>query len=469
MITQLQNPSLNHPVSYEQRYKLILSFLFILSISVYSFISSDTAFEHLSLLIAAMLGGYMALTIGANDIANSMGPAVGSSAISMPVAICIAIVFEVTGAIFAGGEVVSTIKSDIINTQQILNPQRFVWLMLAALAAAGIWLNVATAAKAPVSTTQAIVGSMVGAASAAEGIAIVDWNTLFKITAAWVLSPLLGGALAAWLLYIMTKTIVEQANKLAAARRWVPIYVSLMVWAFITYLISKFASVILSENTHLFSAIGIEQVSLLSSFLLSTSIALLIFTLMKSTLKFTMSDENNDAASVNSLFNLPLVFAAAMMSFAHGANDVANVVAPLTTIYEAVVHGELVQQAQVPVWAPLLAAIGIGLGLMLFGPRLIRVVGSEITRLDQMSGFAVLFSVSVVVIIASQLGLPVSSTYIAIGGVFGIGLYKEWQQQHTHALDYDTMKKVITAWLITVPSTGVLAAIIFYNIEFFLG
>lgn len=469
MLTQLQNPSLNHPVSYSKGYKLIVSLVFVLSISLYSVFSSDSAFQHISLIVAAMLGGYMAMTIGANDIANTMGPAVGSNAVSMPVAISIAIVFELMGAIFAGGEVVSTIKSQIINVELIDDTQRFVWLMLAALAAAGIWLNVATAAKAPVSTTQAIVGSIVGAAIAAEGLALVDWSTLITITFAWLLSPVLGGALAAWLVYIMTATIIDKENKLLAAKRWVPIYVALMVWAFLTYLLGKFSALFLPETSPIYSAFAIKNLSFLWIVLLSALLAVVVFLLVKLALNLAMTKVNNDEISVNRLFNLPLVFAAALMSFAHGANDVANVVAPVTAIYEALTHGQLVQQAQVPIWAPILAAIGIGLGLILFGPRLIRVVGSEITRLNQLSGFAVLFSVALVVIVASQLGLPVSSTYIAIGGVFGVGLLKEWQAQQAHLLDRHTMKKVITAWLITLPSTGVLAAIVFYNIQYFLG
>jgi PiT family inorganic phosphate transporter len=242
VLTQLQNPSLNHPVSYSKGYKLIVSLVFILSISLYSVFSSDSAFQHISLIVAAMLGGYMAMTIGANDIANTMGPAVGSNAVSMPAAISIAIVFELMGAIFAGGEVVSTIKSHIINVELIDDTRRFVWLMLAALAAAGIWLNVATAAKAPVSTTQAIVGSIVGAAIAAEGLALVDWSTLITITFAWLLSPVLGGALAAWLVYIMTATIIDKENKLLAAKRWVPTYVALMVWAFFNLFIRQIFS-----------------------------------------------------------------------------------------------------------------------------------------------------------------------------------------------------------------------------------
>jgi len=175
------------------------------------------------LIAAAVIGGYMALNIGANDVANNVGPAVGSRALTLTGAIIIAAIFEAGGALIAGGEVVSTIKKSIIDPDFIDNKDEFVWLMLAALLAAGIWLNAATAMGAPVSTTHSIVGGVLGAGIAAGGWNIVSWNTLGAIAASWVISPVLGGLIAASFLYFIKRTSTYRDDVLAAAARNVPL------------------------------------------------------------------------------------------------------------------------------------------------------------------------------------------------------------------------------------------------------
>lgn len=134
----------------------------------------------------------------------------------------------------------------------------------------------------------------------------------------------------------------------------------------------------------------------------------------------------NDKASINSLFTVPLIFAAALLSFAHGANDVANAIGPLAAIADTVMHGAVSEKATIPLWIMLVGALGLALGLGLYGPKLIRTVGSEITELDQMRAFCIAMSAAVTVIVASQMGLPVSSTHIALGGVFGVGFLREF-------------------------------------------
>ncbi len=472
MITNLSGQAFSQQSdNYNKRIKLLLSFVFLLGIVLYSVFSQNAIFQHTSFLIAAVLGGYLALAIGANDIANTMGPTVGAKAITMPTAIAIAVVFEVAGAVFAGGDVVSTIKTNIINADAFANPEHFIWLMLSALAAAAIWLSVATTAKAPVSTTQAIIGGIVGAGIAAEGVHVVDWLSMLKITTAWVLSPIIGAGLAALLLLSIHKTILNKTDKLLASYRWVPIYVSLMVFAFLVYVLNKLAEGSWLQNvdvlTKLQSLLTAEDM-LSIPLLISIVVALTVFFVMKATLNQRLKKSVNQINSVNQLFTIPIIFAAAMMSFAHGSNDVANVVGPVSAIAEVVSTGVISDFAHVPLWLLMIGALGIAVGLSLFGPRLIRVVGSEITRLDQVSAFAVVFSVAITVIIASHYGLPVSSTFIAIGGIFGVGFLHEWLSHGKQPyVQRDTMKKMITAWVITVPCSAVIAAIVFYNIAFF--
>ncbi len=373
------------------------------------------------LIIAAMIGGYMALNIGANDVANNVGPAVGSGALTLLGAIALAAVFEAGGALIAGGDVVSTIKKGIIDPALISDPNVFIWLMMAALLAAAIWLNIATYVGAPVSTTHSIVGGVLGAGIAAAGWAIANWETMGKIAASWIISPLLGGLIAAGFLYLIKRTIVYKADKIAAAQKMVPLFVALMMWAFSVYLILKGLKKLWKVD--IYSAAGIGFV-----------IAIAVFFLVKAAVNRASAKLENSRESVGELFVIPLIISAAMLSFAHGANDVANAVGPLAAINDAVMNNEVATKAAIPLWVMLIGALGIAIGLALFGPKLIRTVGGEITELDKMRAFCVALAASITVIIASQLGLPVSSTHIAVGGVFGVGFLREYLESNQDRL-----------------------------------
>ena len=208
-------------------------------VGIVLFLTSRSGQIHFSLVVAAMIGGYMALNIGANDVANNVGPAVGSRALTLGGAIVVAAIFEMAGALIAGGDVVGTIKSGIITPSAIVDKEIFIWLMTAALLAGALWLNIATASGAPVSTTHSIVGGVLGAGIAAGGWGIANWGEMAKIAASWVISPVLGGIIAAAFLYLVKRTITYQSDMVAAARRWVPLLQALMAWAFTTYLVLK--------------------------------------------------------------------------------------------------------------------------------------------------------------------------------------------------------------------------------------
>ncbi len=375
------------------------------------------------LAVAALFGAYMAMNIGANDVANNVAPAVGSKAMTMMWAIFIAAIFESAGAMIAGGDVTGTIKKGIIDPAAFTDPQYFVWAMTAALLAAALWLNLATWLKAPVSTTHSIVGGVMGGGMAAAGsFGIVAWDTMGKIAASWIISPLLGGVIAAGFLFAIKKTIVFKEDMRQAALKLVPLYVSIMGWSFITYLILKGMKKVVKLGFPTAAGIGFIG-------------AVIIFFVLKKRIEKNIRTLNNDRTSVNSLFTIPLIFAAALLSFAHGANDVANAVGPLAGIYDALAHDTISTKASIPLWIMTIGAIGISLGLALYGPKLVKTVGSEITELDQIRAFCIALAAAITVIIASQLGLPVSSTHIALGGVFGVGFLREWLDR-TQRLEY---------------------------------
>lgn len=497
------------------RMSLVLAFMIGIVLYTHFIVPQDVP-GRILLIIAAMIGGYMALNIGANDVANNVGPAVGSKALTLIGAIFIAGIFEAAGALVAGGDVVSTIKKGIINPELIKDSSVFIWLMMAALLAGAIWLNIATAVGAPVSTTHSIVGGVMGAGIAAGGWSIVNWDKMIAIASSWVISPLLGGLIAAGFLYLIKHTITYKDDKIAAAKLVVPVLISAMAWTFSTYLILKGLKKIWKVD--IFTALGLGIV-----------IAATVYFIVKP-LIFKASDKlENNKQAINSLFTIPLIFAAALLSFAHGANDVANAVGPLAAIYDAITSGDIASKAAIPLWVMMVGAIGIVIGLALFGPKLIRTVGTEITELNKIRAFSVAMAASITVIIASQLGLPVSSTHIAVGGIFGVGFLREYLKKsydrmvdeivdHHQGKDQATIEaflenfqkasvkgkqamlqelkakqseahfskherkslkkvyrkelvkrsallKIAAAWVITVPASATLAAIIFYTIR----
>jgi PiT family inorganic phosphate transporter len=514
---------------------------FMIGVLTYTFLSNGGISNNMFLAVAALIGAYMAMNIGANDVANNVGPAVGSRAMTMTMAIVIAAIFEAAGALIAGGEVVKTIKKGIIDISAFgANPDPFIWAMMAALLAAALWLNFATAMKAPVSTTHSIVGGVMGAGIAAAGFSIVSWATMAKIAASWVISPILGGIIAALFLLAIKKSILFKEDKIKAAKQYVPIFVAVMSWAFVTYIVlkglKKIWPQVVDTLNHL-PLIALEMTkkpSFSTALIIGAIIGIVVYFLLKAKLA-TQKEMKNSKDAVNTLFTIPLIFAAALLSFAHGANDVANAIGPLAAINDAVVNGGISSKASIPLWVMGVGAFGIAIGLALYGPKLIRTVGSEITELDQIRAFSIAMAASITVIIASQLGLPVSSTHIAIGGVFGVGFLREYLhltedtttieedkeliQDEKHNLNAlkgelksltskkdkeveeykrivelykliekeekliksakkhikrvkkveyvkrDAIKKIIAAWLITVPAAAILAALLFFTIR----
>lgn len=408
--------------------RIAIAFLFIAIVYLWTTISHDNVPNNTFLIIGAVFGAYMAMNIGANDVANNVGPAVGSKALTLFWAIIIAAVFEASGALIAGGDVVKTIKKGIIDPGMIDDPQIFIWAMTAALLSAAVWLNLATSIGAPVSTTHSIVGGVMGAGIAAAGFSIVSWGTMGKIAASWVISPVLGGLIAAGFLLFIKKNVFFKKDMLLNAQKIVPLLIAIMTWAFSTYLIVKGIKKLIKVDFSIALTIGIV-------------IAVVVYMIVKPMIEKASYKLENNRESVNSLFTIPLIFAAALLSFAHGANDVANAIGPLAAINDAIMSNEISKKVDIPFWVMSVGAVGIAVGLALYGPKLIKTVGSEITELDQTRAFCIALAAAITVIIASQLGLPVSSTHIAVGGVFGVGFLREYLYNTEANLLKQTKKK----------------------------
>jgi PiT family inorganic phosphate transporter len=434
--------------------------------------------KYLIILAAAAVAGYMAMNIGANDVANNVGAAVGSKAITMTTALVIAASFEIAGAVFAGGRVVSTIESGIVDASQMPSGEAFVWVMMAALISAAVWINIATWSGAPISTTHSVVGGILGAGVAAAGFSSIHWVSLAGITASWTISPILGGGIAALLLAFIKTFIIYREDKIEAAVFWTPILIAVMAGSFATYA----------------ALIGIEKVAHLSMATgLWTGLAVAVITVVTSRPWIARQARglDNRNQSLRKLFRMPLILSAALLSFAHGANDVSNAVGPLSAIVANVNGLAIVQTTYVPLWVMLIGAFGISCGLLLFGPKLIRVVGQEITKLNPMRAYCVALATAITVILATSFGLPVSTTHTAVGAVFGIGFFREWYtrnskrrleyvRQKTGQLDFERRVEhspeewqrrrlvrrshfltIVSAWVITVPVSALLSAAVY--------
>jgi PiT family inorganic phosphate transporter len=394
------------------RARHLLALLFLFGIFILSNQFGATAGQHAIFILAALLGGYMALNIGANDAGNNIGPLVGSQVIGLLSAMLLAVLFEAAGAFLAGGEVISTIGRGIIKPSQLPDSQSIIRIMLSALLAGGLWLHLASYTATPVSTTHTIIGGVVGSTTALGGLGMVEWKTIGTISSSWFLSPLLAGVISALLLYLIKRTITYHRHMTLAASRVLPLLVGLMTWSFTSYLLLKGLKA--SWRTD-------SATALLSGLFIGLGVYLII----KPILSQRTALLPNTKSAVNRLFNIPLLIAAGLLSFAHGSNDVANAIAPVIAIQQAISAQPTSHHETLFPWLLLIGAIGIPLGLILYGRRLVETIARGITELDQVRAFCIVTSMAITVLLASQLGLPVSSTHIAVGAIFGIGFLRE--------------------------------------------
>ncbi|TAA56099.1 inorganic phosphate transporter [Shinella sp. JR1-6] len=432
--------------------------------------------------ITAALAAYMAMNIGANDVTNNVGAAVGARAMSMGVALVIAAIFEIAGALLAGQGVAATVASGIVDRSIFPSPDAYAWAMMAALISAALWINIATIANAPISTTHAIIGGVIGAGAAASDFHSVQWDAIAVIVVSWTVSPILGGVIAALFLYFIKEFIIYREDKIGAAKTWVPVLVAIMAGAF--------AAFIANGGTN-----GTLDLPFRTALLIGLGFGFATYVVTRPIVRRHAEGLDNRNQSLRTLFRIPLICSAALLSFAHGANDVSNAVGPLYGVVSALRSGAE-GGTMIPLWVMVIGAFGISLGLLLFGPRLIRIVGTEITKLNPMRAFCVALSSAVAVLTASAFAIPVSSTHIAVGAVFGVGLFREWYTRNSRRrIDYirgrgnriapeeeddpvnvdETRRRylvrrshfmtIVSAWIVTLPVSALLSAAIFLTLN----
>ncbi|WP_104401316.1 inorganic phosphate transporter [Vibrio penaeicida] len=404
------------------------------------------------IIVAALFGFLMAIGIGANDVANAMGTSVGSKALTVKQAIIIAMIFEFAGAYLAGGEVTDTIRKGVIETSYFAHqPDVLVYGMMSALLAAGTWLLLASYMGWPVSTTHSIIGAIIGFACVSVGTEAVDWQSVQGIVGSWIVTPLISGIFAYLIFVSAQRLIFDTENPLFNAKRFVPVYmfITTMVIALVTIKKGlKHVGLHLSNTEAWLWSAGVSGLIMIGGYLYIQK-------------KFAHREDDHSFAGVESIFSVLMVITACAMAFAHGSNDVANAIGPLSAVVSTVENlGEIVTKTSIAWWILPLGGIGIVVGLATMGHKVMATVGTGITELTPSRGFAAQLATASTVVLASGTGLPISTTQTLVGAVLGVGFARG-----IAALNLGVVRNIVASWVVTLPAGALLAVIFFYAIQ----
>jgi PiT family inorganic phosphate transporter len=468
--------------------------------------------ETILIILALTISFYMAWNIGANDVANAMGTSVGSGALTLKWAIVVAALMEFAGAFLVGSHVTNTVRKGIIDPVVFIgDPNSYIYGMIAALLAAGAWLNIASYKGWPVSTTHAIVGSVLGFGLVFSGISSIHWDTVSQIAASWVVSPLLSGAISFSIFCLLRKMIFDSRTPVQSAKRITPFLVFFVLG--ILTLVMVFKGL---KNLHMDLSLGhalilASLVGLLGSLIsiplvnriksskaeekqddhidpkVEKSIQKVVMHLrrVKESTTGELSDEvskilnssekisnqlekythikhvSTDYLTVEKIFVYLQILSACFVAFAHGANDVANAIGPLAGVLSAIKSGVIEMEAQVPMLVLMLGGLGIVIGLATWGWRVIETIGKCITELTPTRGFAAEFGAAITIVLASKLALPVSTTHTLVGAVLGVGLARG-----LNSLNLSTIRDILISWVITIPAGAALTIVFYFIIKF---
>ena len=394
---------------------------------------------------------YMAWSIGANDVANSMSTAVGAKAITHKQAVVIAGVLVFLGAVLVGPNVTETIKSEIIKVD-IIPLNILVIGFISALLAAAIWATLSTWKEMPISTTHSIIGALMGFGIIAGGVSSVNWMKIGSVAASWVLSPVFGCILAFIVFKIIVKLIFAKENPVKSARVVGPIIIGATAFLISASFLLKTP---LSKNF---------EITNVQALLISLIVAVVISIIGIFLLRKIQAKKEEDYSTVENIFRKLQVITSCYVAFSIGANDVANAIGPVAGIIPIAETGELNFTAPIPVWLLALGGVGIAIGALTWGRKVMKTVGTRITSLTNTRGFSVDFGAATTVLVASKLGMPVSTSHTVVGAVIGVGLARGLE-----AVDLSVIKKIILSWLLTLPIAAVTCIGIFLCLRMLIG
>ncbi|MBX2151410.1 inorganic phosphate transporter [Campylobacter jejuni] len=506
-----------------QKDNLIAFVIFIISTIAFVIWGFGYISQHQLILfiLASIFGIFMAFNIGGNDVANSFGTSVGAKTVTIKQALIIAAVFELSGAIFAGAEVTKTIRSGIVIFPNSLDPMLFVVIMLAALLSSGVWIFIATKKGLPVSTTHSIVGGIVGASimmgllkfDGIQTLSMIKWSEILRIAISWIASPLLGGIVAyiiysyidkkilkpseklnddlknikkerkkfkeEYFLNLKTKSQEEQIKELSAIaldeeeqennfyrnkmkefkdqEKDIDIYSILKTHMPI---IACIAAAIISAMFLFKGLNNVSTLDILQNFWIIGIIGTISYVVTFAIVKIVKKTELNK--TTDRIFSWFQIFTASSFAFSHGANDIANAIGPFAAILDVLKNGTINATSPVPFAALAMFGVALVVGLWFLGKEVITTVGSKLATIRPTTGFSAELGASIVILLATQFGIPVSSTHILIGAILGIGVYNK-------NANWIMMKPIGLAWIITLPAAGIMAALVFLGFKLSLG
>ena len=404
--------------------------------------------EFAVLVVGYVFGFYMAWNIGANDVANSMASAVGAKAITIRQAIFIAGILNIVGAAFIGSHVTDTIRKGIISTEVLTDPQQTLIGALSALLAAAMWVSFATWRSLPVSTTHSIVGAMIGFGIVTGGFSVINWGKLAAVVLSWVISPVFSMLIAFLMFKVIIRLILSVEAPFSRSLKLAPFFIGLAIFVVVLSFLFK---------TPLGKKLSVEMPSAL---LIASIVAGLLGWAGKLVLVRLVG--NPEVEGEEQVFRRIQIGTSCYVALAQGANDVANAIGPLAVIYFLVKTGEVGTKVPVPFFLLLFGGIGIACGIAMAGHRVMDTIGRKITTLTNTRGFSVDFAAATTVLVASKMGLPVSTTHAAVGGVMGVGLARGLE-----AVNFRIIFQIVLYWVLTVPAAAVTSMIIFKLIQAF--
>jgi PiT family inorganic phosphate transporter len=403
--------------------------------------------DSLILLIAVSVGLYMAWSIGANDVANAFGTSIGSKALTFKQVVLIAAIFEFAGAVLVGSHVTNTVRKGIVDSSLFTaTPEILAYGMVSALLAASIWLHIASTIGWPVSTTHSIVGGITGFGLVAGGFSAIAWGKMAQIVISWVLSPLLGGIIAAAMFIFISRRIIDTEDPHLHLKKVTPYLIFLVITILFLSIVYKGL-----KNLHL-------DLPFNQALLIASLIGLFAAVTGKVLIDKIEPGYKGGFNEVERVFRYLQIMTACYVAFAHGANDVANSIGPVAAVISVILTKAVQMKVEVPIWLLFIGGGGIVLGLATYGYKVIEMVGKKITEITPSRGFSAEFGAATTVLIASKLGLPVSTTHTLVGSVIGVGLARGMA-----ALNLRVIRDIFISWGATIPFTAILT-FLFYKV-----
>ena len=398
--------------------------------------------EYTILIIGYIFGFYMAWNIGANDVANSMASAVGAKAITIRQAVFIAAILNILGATFIGSHVTNTIRKGIVATDVLTDPHLALIGALSALLAAALWVSFATWKSLPVSTTHSIVGAMIGFGLMAGGPGVINWLKLGGVVMSWIISPIFSLIIAFVLFKIIVRFILSREQAVQAAVTLSPLFIGVTCFVVVLSFLFK---------TPLGKDLSISMpIAVLMAVMIAAGLGLMGKILIQ---RYLIRGRKG---TVEEIFRRIQIGTSCYVALAQGANDVANAIGPLAVIYFLVRTGTVGDKVPVPLFLLLFGGAGIACGIWMAGARVMTTMGTKITTLTNTRGFSVDFAAATTVLLASKMGLPVSTTHAAVGGVMGVGLARGIE-----AVNFRIVLQIMIYWVLTVPAAALTSVILF--------